>query len=128
MMIARWVILWFGTISFLLVLAKEESLRWYWKSKLGQGQYRRRFALVGTPEETAAMRADLEARGEKDPEITMELDLNETSIERLVQILHEHSVNGVILSAKALYFEQIEAAIRACELEGVEAWLVADFL
>jgi len=44
-----------------------------------------------------------------------------------VELLHEHSVNGVILSAKHAYFEQIEAAIRACELEGVEAWLVADF-
>src|SRR6185369_7609187 len=38
-----------------------------------------------------------------------------------------HSVNGVILNAKHAYFEQVEAAIRACELEGVEAWLVADF-
>jgi exopolysaccharide biosynthesis polyprenyl glycosylphosphotransferase len=45
----------------------------------------------------------------------------------LVELLHEHSVNGVILSAKHAYFEQVEAAIRACELEGVEAWLVADF-
>jgi exopolysaccharide biosynthesis polyprenyl glycosylphosphotransferase len=42
-------------------------------------------------------------------------------------MLHEHAVNGVILSAKHAYFEQVEAAIRACELEGVEAWLVADF-
>src|SRR6185369_9998512 len=45
----------------------------------------------------------------------------------LVETLHEHSVNGVILSAKHAYFEQLEAAIRACEVEGVEAWLVADF-
>jgi exopolysaccharide biosynthesis polyprenyl glycosylphosphotransferase len=33
----------------------------------------------------------------------------------------------VILNAKRSYFEQVEAAIQACELEGVEAWLVADF-
>ena len=55
------------------------------------------------------------------------MDLNETPVQRLVELLHEHSVNGVILSAKHAYFEQVEAAIRACELEGVEAWLVADF-
>jgi exopolysaccharide biosynthesis polyprenyl glycosylphosphotransferase len=48
-------------------------------------------------------------------------------VERLVEILHERSANGVILSARHAYFEEIEAAIRACELEGVEAWLVADF-
>jgi len=38
-----------------------------------------------------------------------------------------HSVNGVILSARHSYFEQVEAVVRACELEGVEAWLIADF-
>ena len=42
-------------------------------------------------------------------------------------MLHEHSVNGVIISAKHTYFEQVENAIKACELEGIEAWLVADF-
>jgi exopolysaccharide biosynthesis polyprenyl glycosylphosphotransferase len=33
----------------------------------------------------------------------------------------------VILSAKHSYFEQVENVIKACELEGVEVWLVADF-
>ena len=42
-------------------------------------------------------------------------------------MLHEHSINGVILSARHAYFEQAEAVIKACEVEGVEAWLVADF-
>jgi exopolysaccharide biosynthesis polyprenyl glycosylphosphotransferase len=50
-----------------------------------------------------------------------------TPVERLVEILHESSANGVILSAKRSYFEEVEAAIRACENEGVEVWLVADF-
>ena len=60
-------------------------------------------------------------------EILAELNLNETSVPRLVELLHEHSVNGVILSARHSYFEQVEAVVRACELEGVEAWLIADF-
>ena len=42
-------------------------------------------------------------------------------------MLHEHSANGVIISARHTYFEQVENAIKTCELEGVEAWLVADF-
>jgi exopolysaccharide biosynthesis polyprenyl glycosylphosphotransferase len=42
-------------------------------------------------------------------------------------MLHEHSVSGVIISARHTYFEQVEIAIKTCELEGVEAWLVADF-
>jgi exopolysaccharide biosynthesis polyprenyl glycosylphosphotransferase len=60
-------------------------------------------------------------------EVAAELDITELSLSQLVATLHEHSVNGVILSAKHAYFEQVESIIRACELEGVEAWLVADF-
>jgi exopolysaccharide biosynthesis polyprenyl glycosylphosphotransferase len=33
----------------------------------------------------------------------------------------------VIISARHTYFEQVETAIKTCELEGIEAWLVADF-
>src|SRR6185369_390309 len=53
--------------------------------------------------------------------------LNQTSVGRLVELLHEHSVNGVIISAKRSFFDQVEAAVRACELEGIEVWLMADF-
>jgi exopolysaccharide biosynthesis polyprenyl glycosylphosphotransferase len=73
------------------------------------------------------MRVELKARPEEGVAIVGELDLNEASVEQLVSLLHEHSINGVLVSARHTYFEQVEAAIRACELEGVEAWLVADF-
>ena len=113
--IARWVVIWFGVISFMLVMAKEEMWRLVCRSTLARAQYQRRFVLVGTPKETAHIRAELEAHGEKDLEILAELDLNESSIGQLLQLLHEHSVNGVILSAKRSYFEQIEAAIQFWE-------------
>ena len=60
-------------------------------------------------------------------EVLAELDLNESPVDQLVDLLHEHSVNGVIINAKQAYFDRIETAIKACEREGVEAWLVADF-
>ena len=56
-----------------------------------------------------------------------ELDLNTQSVEELTELLHDHSVNGVILNARHNYFEKVESAIKTCELEGVEVWLVADF-
>jgi exopolysaccharide biosynthesis polyprenyl glycosylphosphotransferase len=56
-----------------------------------------------------------------------ELDLGKSPGQQLVDLLHEHSVNGVIFSAKHAQFEQVEVAIKACEIEGVEAWLIADF-
>jgi len=60
-------------------------------------------------------------------EVVAELDLNESTIGQLVKLLHERSANSVILNAKHTYFGQVEKAIQTCEIEGVEAWLVADF-
>ncbi len=59
--------------------------------------------------------------------VLAELDLNTKSIDELAELLHEHSVNGVILNARHNYFEKVESAIKTCELEGVEVWLIADF-
>jgi exopolysaccharide biosynthesis polyprenyl glycosylphosphotransferase len=127
MLIARWVVVWFGCIAFGLVFTKEELIQQRRRSNLGQQQYRRRFILVGTSEETHRMAVELEAKSSEEVAVAGQLDLNHTPVERLVEMLRERSLNGVILSAKHAYFEQVEAAIRACEREGVEVWLVADF-
>jgi len=125
--VARGVVVCFGFISFGIVFGKEELLRWARRSKLGREQYRRRLVLVGTREETRRLEAELKAKSPEEVEVAGVLDLSKEPVEKLVELLHEHSVSGVILSAKHAYFEQVEEAIRACELEGVEAWWVADF-
>jgi exopolysaccharide biosynthesis polyprenyl glycosylphosphotransferase len=124
---ARGVPVLFGVIAFGLVFLKEELFRFLTLSQVGQSQLKRHFVLIGTPEETARLRKELRSKSHGDIEVLAELDLNETSGQKLAELLHEHSVNGVLLSAKRSYFEQVETAIRACELEGVEVWLMADF-
>ncbi len=123
----RSVIIWFGLVAFVLIYIKQQLLRVFLRSSLARAQYVRRFILVGTGEEIEYMRVELRSRPDEEMEVVAELDLNEVPVQKLAGLLHEHSVNGVILSAKHAFFEQIEAAIRTCEIEGVEAWLVADF-
>lgn len=125
--VARSVIILFGGISFLLILGRVWLLRRWGSSDLGRQQSRRRFVLVGAEEDAERVLEDLKNRRDGEVEILARLDLNEAPVERLVDLLHEHSANGVILSAKHTYFGQIEKAIQTCELEGVEAWLLADF-
>lgn len=125
--IARLVTVLFGAISFLLLSAKEELLRYAFRSELARAQYRRRFLLVGSTEETGRMQAELRQKSPEAVEVVAELDLNRTSLQAMVDLLHEHSVNAVIISAKRSFFDQVEAAVRACELEGIEVWLMADF-
>ncbi len=127
LLIARFAILWFGCISFALIFAKEELVRQYTLRRRARENRRRRFILVGPSDETARLRTELAAKLEEEVEISAQLDLSMAPVQTLVDLLHKHSVSGVILSARHTYFEQVEAAIRACELEGVEAWLVADF-
>jgi exopolysaccharide biosynthesis polyprenyl glycosylphosphotransferase len=125
--VARWIIIWFGCISFGLVFLKEELLLIGVKSKVGQSQYRKRFILAGTAEETMRLRREMKALGVTGIDVVAELNLSTTPVGRLVEMLHDYSVNGVILSGNRAYFDQVDTAIRTCELEGVEVWLVADF-
>jgi exopolysaccharide biosynthesis polyprenyl glycosylphosphotransferase len=123
----RGVAVLFGFISLGMILIKEEILRFALSSKFARTQFQRRFILVGTEEETARMREELRAVFEEDLVILAEFNLNEKSVDELTRLLHEQSVNGVIINARHNYFEKVESAIRTCELEGVEVWLVADF-
>lgn len=124
---ARSVIMLFGPIAFLLVYLKEELMRSWVQSRMGQAQLRRRLILVGSNEDRERLEADLDRTGGETLQIVGRINLNDSSVDDLVHCLHEHSANGVLLSAKHTYFGQVEKAIQACELEGVEAWLLADF-
>ena len=125
--LARAVIILFGFISFGLVMLKEELVRRWAESNAAQAQLRKRLILVGTTEDTARLQSQLTETSRDGIEILAKLNLNESPVDELVSLLHEHSANGVILSAKHTYFGKVEKAIQACELEGVEAWLMADF-
>jgi exopolysaccharide biosynthesis polyprenyl glycosylphosphotransferase len=123
----RGMMVFFGVISFSAVYLKEELVRLALHSRLAQSQTRRRFVLVGTAREIARMRQELKQHTDTSVEVMAEFDLIETPVQQIVNLLHDHSVFGVILSAKHTNFEQVEYVIRACELEGIEVWLIADF-
>lgn len=125
--VARSVVIFFGVISFLLVMTREQLLRLWIESNVGQAQFKRRLVLMGAPEDLARVHAEWEDLTYEGAEILSELNLNEATTDQLAGVLHEHSINGVILVAKHAYFGQIEKAIEVCEREGVEVWLLADF-
>jgi exopolysaccharide biosynthesis polyprenyl glycosylphosphotransferase len=125
--LARGVIVLFGFVSFGLVYLTEELLRLAYRSRFGETQLRKQVILVGARADTRRMREDLRARNLENMEVLAEFDVNESSIPDLVRLLHETSANYVIINAKHTYFGKVEKVIHACEIEGVEAWLVADF-
>jgi len=125
--LARSVVILFGPVSFVMLFLIEELLRSLHRSQMGQAQWRQRVVLVGAKEETEAIRAELARHPEEGMDVVAVHDLNREGAERLIELLHQHSANGVIIQARQANLAQIEDVIHICELEGVEAWLLADF-
>ncbi|MBM3846762.1 MAG: sugar transferase [Verrucomicrobia bacterium] len=125
--LARIVIGLYGWTCFLVMAASEEITRAIYKTRYGQTQMRRRFIVAATPEDMAAFDREFDQNMPDAIEVVGRLDLQQSGVGELVRMLHEKAPNGVILAAKHTYFGQIETAIQACELEGVEVWLLADF-
>ncbi len=117
----------FGLISFGLVWAKEELLHAALRSRMAKAQYKRRIIIAGSVAEIARLRREVKARDGDAIEIAAEFHLADSPPQVLIELLHEHSVSGVLVSAKHAHFERVESVIQLCEIEGVEAWLVADF-
>jgi exopolysaccharide biosynthesis polyprenyl glycosylphosphotransferase len=123
---ARSVYVLFGLCSFGLMALKGDLLRWIYQSKPGQARFKQRIILTGTLEETRHLRESIGLSLEE-VEIVGDIDLNKRSVAELVAFIHEQSVNTVVLNARNTLLGQVEAAIGACELEGIEVWLLADF-
>jgi len=123
----RSVVIMFGFISAALILTKEQLLRSWVQSRWGKSNLVRRFVMVGGAADNARLRQELQANPFDGIAVLAELDLKTTPIEELANLLHKHSANGVILNPQHAFFGQIEKAIQICEMEGVEAWLLADF-
>jgi exopolysaccharide biosynthesis polyprenyl glycosylphosphotransferase len=123
---ARAVFVLFGFCSFGLMFLKEEMVRVAFKTKLAQAKFKRRIILAGAAEDTSRLLADIGRRMEE-LEVVAQFDLNARPVEDLVAALHEHSIYAVVIASRQTFFDRVERTIRACELEGVECWLLADF-
>lgn len=117
----------FIIFSCALVWLKEELLLAALHSRMAKAQYKRRIILAGTRAETDRFRHLLQAQSGDEIVIVAEFNLTDSPPQVLIELLHEHSVSGVLVSARHTQLERVENVIKLCEVEGVEAWLVADF-
>ena len=123
----RGVMVLFGLISFMLVWAKEQLVALALRSRLAKSQYRRRIILAGIPSETARLRRELLLHSGEGIEVAAEFNLSGSPVTELIELLHTHSVSGVLVTARHAQMERVESVIQLCEVEGLEAWLIADF-
>lgn len=84
--------------------------------------------LVGSPAENQEIVELIRTHPEWSLEVLTQLNLGVQSAEDLEKILRENPVDVVVFTSGKSLLTEVESAILACEVEGVEAWLVADFV
>jgi exopolysaccharide biosynthesis polyprenyl glycosylphosphotransferase len=94
---------------------------------LSDGVYRERVLLAGLPGDMEHLLENMTPEQRAEVEIVGKFDITENPVSRLVELLHEGSVSRVVFAVRHVHFAKIEEAVQACETEGVEAWISADF-
>jgi exopolysaccharide biosynthesis polyprenyl glycosylphosphotransferase len=117
-----------GVIGIVLLLVKEAFVKTSLRQRLAEGHVdKERVLLAGQPNDMDALLANMPDEQRAELDIVGRYDVASEPISKLVALLHEKSVSRVVFAMRHVHFARIEEAVQACELEGVEAWLNADF-
>ncbi len=115
----------FAPIGLLLREAVYRDIR---LRKLRRGAHGESIILAGTPERMDELVASLSPVQRMEINVVEQINLETGPMEKLVHAMHQHSVGRVVLAFGVRESENLQAAIAACETEGVEAWVAADFV
>ena len=125
---SRAVLALFPLITIPVLLIRESLVRTWMRGQIKQGRFRERVVLAGPMGDVERLVQSLAPEQLQLLDITQRIDISTQPVSRLVEAIHEKSVGRVIFAASHVHFNRIEEAVNACELEGVEAWLWADFI
>jgi exopolysaccharide biosynthesis polyprenyl glycosylphosphotransferase len=120
-------------LLFLLIataglLFKERILIRRVRRKALRGELREPILLAGVPEDIAALEESFTVEQKLLMDVAARIDIEKQPLSDLVEAMHRHSVGRVIFAAGHSQLNRVEEAIGACEVEGVPAWLAADFI
>ena len=118
----------FAFFGVLLLLLREQITITRFRRRAKAGELREPVILAGTISDIHQLRHSFTPEQVMEVEIVAEIDIEMRPVEDLVDALHKHSVSRVIFAGGHSHLHRLEEAIAACEVEGVEAWVVADFI
>jgi exopolysaccharide biosynthesis polyprenyl glycosylphosphotransferase len=125
-MLSRGFIVLFAAFSIVGLALKDILFQAYQRSH--RSSTRRAVVLVGVADRNAKFEKLLLEHPEWEMTIVAKIDPSHESLRQLPALLHQQSIGCVIFNVARTYFDDVEPAILACETEGVEAWLVVDFV
>jgi len=110
------------------LLLREAVYRSFRLRKLRRGAHGESVILAGSAERMDELVASLSPVQRLEINVVERINLETGSVAALVEAMHRHSVGRVLLAFDPRESENLQQAIAACETEGVEAWLAADFV
>ncbi|WP_395751950.1 sugar transferase [Prosthecobacter sp.] len=124
---SRAVVVFSVALGALSLLLREAWQRDILRRQMASGKGRERVIIAGAQKDLEAFVASMTSTQSAEIEIVGQIDIMQRPISDLVEALHEHSISRVLFAAQHVHFSKIEEAVQACETEGVEAWIAADF-
>ncbi len=114
-------------LSAIALFLRESVQREKMRRRLMTGKGRERVIIAGAAADMAAFIDQMPAEQRVITEIKAQIDIAQQPVTDLVTAMHDHSASRVLFAAQHVHFSKIEEAVQACETEGVEAWIAADF-
>ena len=127
-LVSRSMPLMFIALATGVLLAKERLIVRHIRRRALRGELREPVLLAGLPEDIAALEQTFSPEQKLRMDIVGRIDIEKQPLSDLIQALHRHAVGRVVFAAAHSQLNRVEQAIGACEVEGVPAWLVADFI
>lgn len=125
---SRSVLIIFVLLGISLLLAKDRLLQAHAHRLARKGLLRSPVLLAGLPGDMDQLYRSFTPSQLLHIEVIERINIEKQPLSELVEALHRHAISRVIFAAAHSHMHHIQAAISACETEGVEAWLVADFI
>ncbi len=118
----------FAILACVLLIVRERASIHSYRRRGNLEELRERVVFVGTPGDVAELKASLPPEVRWEFKTVAEIDPNNQPVSDLVEVLHDHGVSRVLFASNHSDLSQLQEFISACEVEGVEAWLMADFI
>ncbi|HET9522703.1 MAG TPA: sugar transferase [Terrimicrobiaceae bacterium] len=110
------------------LLLKERLYIAHRTMRLRRGETSERIILAGERDSALKLLQEFSPSQRLEIQVVDIVDLECSGSEILVNAVHRHNVGRVILTFSQIEPEKVQRAIKACEIEGVEVWLSADFI
>jgi exopolysaccharide biosynthesis polyprenyl glycosylphosphotransferase len=118
----------FAVVSAGVLMLRDRMTIMRFRQRARREDLREQVVLAGTPRDIQSLRESFTQVQKLELAVVAEIDIETQPVSALVDALHEHSVSRVIFAGGQSHLNRLQEAISACEIEGVEAWLIADFI